>query len=49
MSVVASCARAPDRPPVGTHAGPGRGGVGRGGRGEGERGYILPSNGGMLS
>ena len=24
MSVVASCARAPDRPPVGTHAGPGR-------------------------
>ena len=45
MSVVASCARALDRPPVGTHAGPGRGGGGRGGEG----GYILPSNGGMLS
>ena len=45
MSVVASCARAPDRPPVGTHAGPGWGGE----RGEGEGGYILPSNGGMLS
>ena len=43
MSVVASCARALDRPPVGTHAGPGWGGE----RGEG--GYILPSNGGMLS
>ena len=33
MSVVASCARALDRPPVGTHAGPGRGGGGEGGRG----------------
>ena len=34
MSVVASCARALDRPPVGTHAGPGWGrGEGRGGRG----------------
>ena len=45
MSVVASCARALDRPPVGTHAGPGWGGE----RERGEGGYILPSNGGMLS
>ena len=36
MSVVASCARALDRPPVGTHAGPGWGWR----RGEGGRGVI---------
>ena len=39
MSVVASCARALDRPPVGTHAGPGWGG-GRE-RGEGVISYLV--------
>ena len=42
MSVVASCARALDRPPVGTHVGPGWGGErGEGGGGRGVISYLV--------